>query len=370
MKLKTTKSKINECLPITSLCANDGIYSLLYVKAEEELTLGAGNMDAAQMFVSLDADIEETGKILVDAKLLKAIWPSIPDGEISLQTKGGKLFITQGEDKWSVSIGNAEDYPLISQEAKEESTISLVELASAVNMVSFAVSGESGRPALNAINLHKGTFTATDGIKLGQVTTAMTGLDITFSSSVQQVTKIFTKVTKSDELSFGQGATWVRIKSKNVEAWLATVGLDYPETAIEMIRKMQSQPPEAVAFLDVPKIRPLIQAAVALDNKANRCDGLVLGIEDSLLTVSLEGDSGSLEKDIPLEGEGVGKVWLNPAEFEDLLRASPTDTLEIRIYSGKRPLIGLANNLPWGCALAVLEPVVEAKEEEEHETDF
>lgn len=370
MQLKITKEQISKALSITNICPTDGIFSTLYVKAEEKLTLGAGNSDVAQMLVTLDSEILEPGGCLLDAKLLKTIWASIPEGDTVWETRGGKLYIIQENNEWSVSIGNTKDYPLISQTAKIVDTISLVDLASAVNMVSFAVSNEKTRPILNAINLCEGTFTATNGVRLAQMTTSMTGLDLTFSSSIQDVTRILTKITSSDQFHFGIGSSWVQLKSDNVEAWIATVGLEYPTTAINLIRDMQDLTPQSSIFIPVKEVAPIIQAAGAIYSKSRSCDGLSILVQDGL-NLSLEGDAGSLAKYYNFEGQGSSEIWVNPGEFEEILRACPTEILEVRVYSDQRPLIGFVEGLPWGCALAVLSPPTKSLEKEpEYEPDF
>lgn len=363
MKLKTTKEAIQKCLPIINLCASEGIFSLLYVKSEDKLTLGAGSPESAQMFVDIEAEILEPGSCLTDAKLLKTLWPSIPDGEIILETSGGSLLMKQGKNKWTLSIGNAEDYPIISQKVEGTSTISLSDLATAVNMVSFAISSEVGNPALDSVNLSNGTFTATDSLKLAQVTTPIMGLNITFSSTLQKVAQIFTRVTNSDDLSISQGETWVKIESNNVSAWLSTLALEFPSTAVDMIRNMRDEEPIATVLLDVKEVNPLIQAAVALHTKSRRCAGLLMKIGKEL-SISLEGDAGAIEHSFPLECQGYGKVWIDPQEFGEVLRASPTNELTLNFYSENRPILGLAKDIPWGCALAVLSP------KEEYEPDF
>ncbi len=370
MRLKTTKEQISKVLPITDICASDGIFSTLYVKAEELLTLGAGNSDVAQMLVTLNVEVLEAGDCVLDAKLLKTIWSSIPEGETIWETRGGKLYIIQGNNEWSVSIGDAKDYPLISQTAKPVDEISLVDLASAVNMVSFAVSNEKTRPVLNAINLCEGTFTATNGVRLAQVTTSMTGLDLTFSESIQDVTRVLTKITSSDQFQLGIGSSWVQLKSDNVETWAATVGLDYPTTAINLIRDMQGLTPQSVTHIPIREVSSIIQAAGALYNKSRSCAGLSLMVDNGL-HLALEGDAGSLAKHYNFEGEGTSEVWVNPNELGEIFRASPGEILELRTYSAQKPVVGFVEGLPWGCALAVLNPPEGSVEEEpEYEPDF
>jgi len=373
MQLKTTKQQIDRVMAISDLCATDGIYSTLYVKATDKLVLGAGDSDIAQILVTLDSidtEVLEPGGCRLDAKLLKKIWTSIPEGGTTWETRGGKLYIKQEENNWSVSIGNIEDYPLVSQTAEVIDTISLVDLASAVNMVSFAVGNEKSRPILNAINLNKGTFTATNGVKLAQMTTSMTGLDLTFSSSIQTVTKILTKITNSDQFQFGMGNTWVQLKSDNVEVWVATVGLDYPTTAIDLIRNLQDLPPQSAISIPIREIIPIVQAANAIYSKSRSCDGLTI-LVDNGLKLSLEGDAGSLSKHYDFTSQGTSEIWVNPGEFEEILRATPTEILDIKIYSEQRPLVGFVENLPWGCALAPLRPPTRPEEEElDYEPDF
>ncbi len=140
--------------------------------------------------VWLKAQVEEAGRVTVNAKLLGEIVRLMPAGEVTLETTGNQLAITGGRNNYAMGTMSAEDFPDWPR-LEPETTITLLQkdLKRILHNTMFAIPTRDPRKVLMGVlfDLTGGRLTcvATDGRKLGK--TVVSPLQVDGQSSFQAI---------------------------------------------------------------------------------------------------------------------------------------------------------------------------------------
>lgn len=97
--------------------------------------------------------VSEPGAICLEARLLSDLLSSMPDGDVTLQTQDMQgVLLSQGASEYRLPSLDPEDFPEPPDYGGEaELSLTMGEFRSAVDSVSFAVSGDSHRPVLSGV---------------------------------------------------------------------------------------------------------------------------------------------------------------------------------------------------------------------------
>lgn len=112
----------------------------------------------------IDADIEEEGRITIDARLLGEFVNTLPAGTVTLTTDDVRLSLTvqSGRDKASINGIDAEDFPVIPAVSEEGFHVDIDAqlLRESIGLVEFSAASDESRPVL------AGVMTRLDGDRL------------------------------------------------------------------------------------------------------------------------------------------------------------------------------------------------------------
>ncbi len=112
----------------------------------------------------IDADIEEEGRITIDARLLGEFVNTLPAGTVTLTTDDVRLSLTvqSGRDKASINGIDAEDFPVIPSVSDEGFHVDIDAqlLRESIGLVEFSAASDESRPVL------AGVMTRLDGDKM------------------------------------------------------------------------------------------------------------------------------------------------------------------------------------------------------------
>lgn len=101
--------------------------------------------------VSVSANVETEGKVLVQGKLLSEIVSKLPAESVSFDLQENRMLVTSGSSKFSLSAMSLSEYPTTPPAPKGSGKISAEEFADSVAQVSVAASREEVTPVLTAV---------------------------------------------------------------------------------------------------------------------------------------------------------------------------------------------------------------------------
>ena len=152
--------------------------------------------------VSLKAQVEEAGRITVNARLLGDIVRLMPAGDITMESTGTQLSITGGRNQFSMATMPSEDFPDWPQ-MEPDTTITLKQkdLKRILHNTTFAIPTRDPRKVLMGVlfDLAEGRLTcvATDGRKLGKTTVEPVAVTGTATSQAILPERILDEIDKA-----------------------------------------------------------------------------------------------------------------------------------------------------------------------------
>lgn len=138
-----------------------------------KLRVAATNLDIG-VTTWIDADIEEEGRITVDARLLGEFVNTLPAGAISLTTDDVRMSLTvqSGRDKASINGIDAEDFPVIPSVSDDGFSVDVdgQMLREMISLVEFSAATDESRPVLAGVHTRFDgdnlTLSAADGFRM------------------------------------------------------------------------------------------------------------------------------------------------------------------------------------------------------------
>lgn len=178
MKLQVTQENLNKALGNVARVAISSknplpiLNNVLIRTVDNRLTISATNLEIA-ITERIGAKVSSEGALTVPARLFQEYISSLPNGNIDLQVKDNKLFISTDGYKSTINGIVADDFPVIpSIENKNGWSVSSKELKKGLQQVIFAASSDDSRPVLTGTYLHTHDgqlyIVATDSFRLAE----------------------------------------------------------------------------------------------------------------------------------------------------------------------------------------------------------
>jgi len=296
------------------------------------------------IYTSIEAQVENEGKILLTARLISEIVRSMPDGIVTVSAN--QDFMTK------ISCGNAEfdimgsdpaDYPELPK-IEYESGIS-IEQSVLRNMLSetlFAVSDSESRPiytgALFDVDKNELTIVAVDGFRLALRRETITDSDKEENSFVvpgialSELEKICSDTPEmvritvgAKHISFTTGETV--LVSRRIEGEF----LDYKKT-------IPSEFPVNLTVSRSQLQRAVDRVSLIIDERAKNPLRCVFG--EDLIKINCLTPLGKADDVVIAEGDGKGlEMGFNSRYLKDSLRAAPSEELKLSIINNVSPFI-------------------------------
>ncbi len=126
----------------------------ILIEAENGLKLTGYDLETGIEY-QIEADIPETGKIVINARMFSEIIRKLPDDIVSIETTGNySVQIECGNSHFSIKGMRADDYPKIPVvEEEQHLKVSQHLLRDMIRQTIFAVSTDESRPTLNGCYL-------------------------------------------------------------------------------------------------------------------------------------------------------------------------------------------------------------------------
>lgn len=142
------------------------------------VTLSGTDLDLAAK-ASIPCAVDEPGSVLLHGRLLGEIAKSLPEGAVTITVSQGSATIASGAASFTLRTLPIEDFPETTHPSGATGSVSVAELAAAINQVARAASSDDARPVLTGVLVdatpEKATLVATDSYRLAVREMAWTG---------------------------------------------------------------------------------------------------------------------------------------------------------------------------------------------------
>ena len=101
----------------------------------------------------IQADVEETGTILVSGRLLAEIAGRLPNAPVRVSTEESRISVTCGSANFTLLSMPVEEYPSIPEIGEQTGVVPAEEFASAVSQVAVAASRDDVTPVITGVQL-------------------------------------------------------------------------------------------------------------------------------------------------------------------------------------------------------------------------
>ncbi|GAA1921889.1 DNA polymerase III subunit beta [Streptomyces sodiiphilus] len=125
----------------------------LLLRAEEERLSLSGFDYEVSARVSVDADVEEDGTVLVSGRLLADICKALPNRPVELSTDGSKVSLVCGSSRFTLHTLPVEEYPSLPEMPTATGTVPAEVFASAAAQVAIAAGRDDTLPVLTGVRV-------------------------------------------------------------------------------------------------------------------------------------------------------------------------------------------------------------------------
>ena len=323
----------------SSIPALEGIL----LEGRENLQLSGYNMQTG-IRTSLDAQIQQEGRIVLNARLFGEIIRKMPDDVIVFSADDKYMVrLTCGDASFEILGLSAADYPDL-PEVDDEYSVSIQQstLKAMINQTSFAVSTNESRPvhtgSLFEVSAEGLTVVSVDGFRLALRKEPLEKIDggafsfVAPGSALNEVEKIcedsdnlINIIQGKRHLLFEAGST--QLICRRLEGEFLNYRTAIPRTNpihVEVEKRAMLESLDRVSVVISEKLKSPVRCLFDQDR------------------VYLSAKTGNGEaKDIcPVEGDGTGlEIGFNNRYLMDALRYAPADHVKVELNTGVSPCI-------------------------------
>lgn len=325
--------------PKSSIPALEGVL----LQAETQLTVSGYNMQTG-IRTSLDADITESGSLVLPARLFGEIIRRLPDDVVTFSSGADlNVNLTCGDASFNILALSADDYPEL-PEVEDQYTVQIQQniLRSMIGETSFAVSTDEVRPihtgSLFEIGDDTLTMVSVDGFRLALRREHLEGAGsgsfhfVAPGSALNEVEKICGDVEDPAVITLGNrhllfevGATQLICRRLEGEF------LDY-KAAIPRAN------PISITAETKTMMNSIDRVSVVISDKQKSPVRCVFG--DGRISMSAKTANGEAKDVCQMSGDGGGlEIGFNNRYLMDALKYAPADAVRIELNTGISPCI-------------------------------
>jgi DNA polymerase III subunit beta len=347
MKLTCAKDELAEKLQVAGRGVSTRtsvqiLAGILLRAAGGQLSLSATDMEIS-LRVSLEAQVEDEGSVVVPGRLLVDIVRLLPAGEVTISHRAdeGVVELLCGSASYRLHTYAAEDFPRLPEiEDAVAFTVDKDAFVDTIARVSRSASRDESRPVLTGVLMRfegdKLVMAATDSYRLSVKETALPegpGREVEAIVPARALGEL-ARIAQSGE----PGSLRVGVQENQVvfgvdSVWLTARRIDgqfpnYKQLLPETFEAEVTMPREE--FLDVVRRTSVL---------AQRKSPLRLRFEDGELTVSAQTqDVGEARESLPISysGEAI-EIGFNAEFLRDGLESVTDDSVRVKLISPLRP---------------------------------
>ncbi|MBB0245036.1 DNA polymerase III subunit beta [Streptomyces alkaliphilus] len=318
----------------------------LLLKAEEgSLSLSGFDYEVSAR-VSVEAEVEEEGTVLVSGRLLADICRALPNRPVELSTEGVRVSLVCGSSRFTLHTLPVEEYPSLPQMPTATGTVPAEIFASAVSQVAIAAGRDDTLPVLTGVRVEiEGdtvTLASTDRYRFA-VREFLWKPESPDTSAVALVpAKTLLETAKS--LAGGDVVSIALAGSGSGEGLIGFEGAGRRTTTrllegdLPKYRTLFPTEFNSVAVIETP---PFVEAVKRVALVAERNTPVRLSFEQGVLTLEAgsSDDAQAVERlDIQLEGEDIS-IAFNPAFLLEGLSAIDSPVAQLSFTTSTKPAL-------------------------------
>ena len=346
MKFSCEKALLSTAVSVASraVAAKSSIPAMegILVEAGEQLRLTGYNLETG-IQVTVPAEIQEKGSLVLSARLFGEIVRKMPDDVVVFSSSGYMVNIKCGLSEFNILGTDPEEFPeLPAVEQQNSLTLPQPVLRSMISQTLFAVSDNESRP------IHTGSLFEVDDTGLTVVSVAGYRLALrkeavekktgapSFSfvvpgSALSEVEKI---CSGEETVEVIQGASHIQFQTGDTVLVCRRLEGDFLayRNAIPRNNSIQIQVESRALLSSIERVSLIISEKLKSPLRCVFGDGMV-----SITTKTAIGDAAD---QCPISGDGQGlEIGFNNKYLMDALRAAPAEKLRMEFTSGVAPCV-------------------------------
>ena len=346
MKLITTKQALVESLGIAGKAVSSRssiqvLSGILLEAREEEITLSATDMEVS-IKLPLVGRVEQTGSLVVPARIVTDIARSLPTGEVILEQVPGstQLEIKAGESVFALNTLPATDFPQLPVFEGQGFVLEKAAFLETVDRVAPAASKDEMRPVLTGVLINFDVETvqmvATDSYRLSVKETAV-------KSSISDKIMVIVPARTLLELSRIAGATEstdLRIEPTENQVMFQVGDIYLISRLIDgQFPNYRQLIPETFDYEIALDRDEVLEAVGRIGLLAPKGAPLRMHFANNFLTISAEShDVGKAQESLPVPYSGEElEIGFNPEYVEAGIAAVKESPVYLRLISSLRP---------------------------------
>jgi len=315
----------------------------IVIDASKEVTLSASDLETSAKS-SFNADIKETGRVLVPGRLLSEISKNLPNKPVSFNLDGTRVLVTAGSAKFTLPTLPINEYPNLPNLPETSGTVPSEIFATAVNQVAIAAGKDDSLPTLTGIhvdiNKESITLAATDRYRLAvreinwtpndpEITTSALLRARTLAEAARTIAN-----TKTVTVAIAPTTTNERLVGFASEA--KTMTSRQLDGTFPPYRHLLPSESIATAVIEVAKLLDSVRRVALVTDKT-----VPLRLKFKNNSLQLEAGTGddaqaTEELEITYEGEAID-IAFNPTFLTDGLNAIGTTYVNIAFTGSNKP---------------------------------
>lgn len=329
--------------PKSTIPALEGILFETGMAGLTDLTLTGYNLKTG-IRTKLEADIQEEGRLVLNAKLLGDIIRKMPEGEVTVTADKSLLVkLTCGASYFEIMGTGADEFPeLPSVDAQTAFRIQEKKLQSMISQTLFAVSTNESRPvhtgSLFEIKDSELTIVSVDGYRLAlrrELLDEETEISTSFvvpGAALQEAGRIAADSEELAAINMGSKHIMFAIgDTEIISRRLEGEFLDYRKS-IPSVHKFD-------LYADRRELLNVFERVSLMINEKNKSP-VRCRFEDGSLKLSAATAIGKATDECAVDGNAEGlEIGFNNRYILEALRAAPDDRVNIQLLSGVSPCV-------------------------------
>ncbi len=318
--------------------------------------------------VELKAQVEEGGRVTVNARLLADIVKLMPEGEVVLDATGNKLTIAAGRNTYAMGTMPSDDFPEWPRiEAETTLVLRQADLRRILHNTMFAIPVRDPRKVLMGVlfELTAGHLTcvATDGRKLGKTTldpTEIRGRDTIQAILPKRILEELDKaIGEEGEIELGIGDRQISFTLDNLSYVSARLEGTYPKYDAVIPQSFK----RTIRIQKTTLADAINRAAIVAERRHH---SILLKFSRGQIEIQAQSsEDGTYEGAIETDYEGEPfKLAFNHQYLQEIFKVTPDPQVDLKIKDVNAPIVFECESDPQSLFLVMPVRISEIEEAE------
>ena len=322
----------------------------IVIDVQKDVTLSASDLETSAKS-TFDAEIKETGRVLVPGRLLSEISKSLPNKTVSFNLDGNRVLVTAGSAKFTLPTLPLNEYPNLPNMPEQSGAIASDIFSTAVNQVAAAAGRDDSLPTLTGIHVDISrdtiTLAATDRYRLAVREINWTPNDPDIATSALLRARTLADAAKTigntKSVSVAIAPTTSNERLVGFASDAKTMTSRQLDGSFPPYRHLLPSESTATAIIEVAKLLDSVRRVALVTDKT-----VPLRLKFNNNTLQLEAGAGdeaqaTEELEINYKGEAID-IAFNPTFLSDGLTALGTTYVNIAFTGSNKPAMLTGQN--------------------------